>query len=299
MSKWHKSSEDDFHRANNHLSAVSSRKPSASIIYVDPAMARRVLAKNTRNRPISEAHVQRLMNEMESGRWQYNGEAIKWSIDDVLLDGQHRLTALSRLEDDFPAVPFLVVRNLSTETQNTMDQGRVRAAADQLVIDGLATDNGKVIAGAIRVYLEWTRGTLFTDRIGNRISNPEVVEWAHEHPVELDMLRDLACTQLKRVKARPSVTLATMLVLRMVDGEAQRVFAASLYSGTNLAPGSPILALRERLDRIKETKVAVSDRDMIGFFLLAWNAWRAGRPVTKLQMPKGGTWTRSNFPEAV
>lgn len=33
-------------------------KPSASIIYIDPPMARRVLEKNTRNRPISELHVQ-------------------------------------------------------------------------------------------------------------------------------------------------------------------------------------------------------------------------------------------------
>ncbi|SPX87637.1 hypothetical protein [Mycobacteroides abscessus] len=106
-------------------------KPSQSIIYVDPAMARRVLAKNTRNRPISETHVKRLMDEMRSGRWQYNGEGIKWSVDDVLLDGQHRLTALSRMPDDFPALPFLVVRGLPTASQDTMDQGRTRSAGDQ------------------------------------------------------------------------------------------------------------------------------------------------------------------------
>lgn len=104
-----------------HQLKMQIEKPSQSIIYVDPAMARRVLAKNTRNRPISETHVKRLMDEMRSGRWQYNGEAIKWSVDDVLLDGQHRLTALSRMPDDFPALPFLVVRGLPTASQDTMD----------------------------------------------------------------------------------------------------------------------------------------------------------------------------------
>ncbi|SDT87231.1 hypothetical protein SAMN04488548_12433 [Gordonia westfalica] len=114
MSNWQKTSEGDFHRKSQHLASVgvTPQKPSASTIFVDPAMARRVLAKNTHNRPIKESQVVRLMAEMTSGRWKYNGEAIKWSIDDVLLDGQHRLTALARMDDNFPAIPFLVVRGL-------------------------------------------------------------------------------------------------------------------------------------------------------------------------------------------
>ncbi|MGP3708532.1 hypothetical protein [Gordonia paraffinivorans] len=273
-------------------------KPTASIIYVDPQMARRVLAKNTRNRPIQEAHVRRLMNEMTSGRWQYNGEAIKWSVDDVLLDGQHRLTALSRMDDYFPAIPFLVVRNLPADAQNTMDQGRTRAAADQLVIDGLAGGEGsKIIAGAIRVYLDWERGNFFSNRTATRISNTEVVAWAHDHPIEMDMMRDIVCTSLRRVKCRPSVTLAVMLRLRMVDGEAQREFANALYTGANLQPGSPILVLRDRLDRIKEARLSTSDRDLVGFFVTAWNAWREGRTIVRLQRPHGGSWTKDSFPE--
>ncbi|SDT84116.1 hypothetical protein SAMN04488548_10623 [Gordonia westfalica] len=111
MSNWQKTSEGDFHRKSQHLASVgvTPQKPSASTIFVDPAMARRVLAKNTHNRPIKESQVVRLMAEMTSGRWKYNGEAIKWSIDDVLLDGQHRLTALARMDDNFPAIQSFVV----------------------------------------------------------------------------------------------------------------------------------------------------------------------------------------------
>ncbi|SDT83881.1 hypothetical protein [Gordonia westfalica] len=138
MSNWQKTSEGDFHRKSQHLASVgvTPQKPSASTIFVDPAMARRVLAKNTHNRPIKESQVVRLMAEMTSGRWKYNGEAIKWSIDDVLLDGQHRLTALARMDDNFPAIPFLVVRGLPADTQSTMDQGTTRTAGDQLVLEG-------------------------------------------------------------------------------------------------------------------------------------------------------------------
>lgn len=273
-------------------------KPSQSIILVSPEMARRVLSKNTRNRPISEVHVRKLMREMESGRWTYNGEAVKWSVDDVLLDGQHRLTALSRMPDDFEPLPFLVVRGLPASAQDTMDQGRVRQAGDQLAIDGLAGHNNKIISGAIRVHLMWESGGMFRDQVTNRVSNPEIVAWAREHPVEVAMLDDLADARLRRVKMRPSVTLATMLHFRMVDGEAQREFAELLYTGAGLEAGSPILTLRERLDRIKAQKIKTPDREFIAFMVITWNAWREGRSLGRLNRPKVGTWTADNFPEA-
>lgn len=275
-------------------------KPNQSIIYVDPAMARRVLAKNTRNRPISELHVQRLMAEMRAGRWQYNGEAIKWSVDDVLLDGQHRLTALSRMPDDFPAIPFLVVRGLPTKAQDTMDQGRKRSASDQLSLDGIINSgSSKVIAGAIRVYIEWSAGHLFTDRVANKVSNPHVIEWAEAHPTEIALMEQICVDRIRRVKCRPSLTLAVLFHLHLIDGEAARDFTRGLTTGVGLEAGNPILTLRERFERIREQKTIVSDRDYIAFFIVAWNAWRDGRKLSKFQRPAGGSWTRESFPKAV
>lgn len=274
-------------------------RPTASIIYIDPPMARRVLEKNTRNRPISELHVQRLLGEMKSGRWQYNGEAIKWSTDNVILDGQHRLTALSRLDDSF-SLPFLVVRGLPTSAQNTMDQGRTRTAGDQLNIDGLTEGaDSKIVAGAIRVYAQWMNGGLFGDVKVNRVGNPEVIEWAKDHPMEIAIMADiLRDNRVRRVKARPSLTLAVLLRLHLIDGQAAREFSEKLFSGVGLESGDPILTLRERLDRIRTQAFQTPDRDMIAFFLIAWNAWRSGRKMDKFQRPAGGTWTAEKFPVA-
>lgn len=276
-----------------------TEKPTATIIYVDPEMAQRVLAKNTRNRPISEMHVERLMGEMVSGRWKYNGEAIKWSVDDVLLDGQHRLTALSRMPKDFQAIPFLVVRGLPTGVQDTMDQGRTRSAGDQLSIDGLVGTNGKDFAAAIRVYIQWTSGGLFGDQKKATVSNPKVVEWAKNHSIEMSIMEDIWCEQMRRVKCRRSLVLAILLHFRLVDGEAAREFEAGLLTGAGLDEGNPILTLRERLDRIKTQGLKIPDRDYIAFFVMAWNAWRQGRTMTKFQRPHGGSWSPESFPQAV
>lgn len=281
---------------NNSRSHESSQ---SSTIYVDPPMARRFLERNVRNRPVSEASVSRLFNEMISGRWQYNGEAIKWSTDGVLLDGQHRLEALSRIPDDSFKIPFLVVQGLPNSAQDTMDQGRTRTAADQMAIDGLTGSDSKTIAGAIRIYLEWQNGIMFANRVINRIGNVEVVKWAHDHPFELSVMHELCGQKLRRVKCRPSLTVAVLFRFQMIDGEAAREFAEGLFTGAGLESGNPILTLRERLDRIKTQGLKISDRDLIAFFVMAWNAWREGRSLTKFQRPHGGSWERSNFPIAV
>ena len=210
--------------------------------------------------------------------------------------------ALPILPDDFPAIPFLVVRGLPTDVQDTMDQGRTRAASDQLVIDGVmpGTD-ARIVAGAIRVHLEWHRMTFFKKAgvLSNTVSNTEVVAWAHDHPLEVSLMGEIICTQMRRVKARPSVTLAVLLHFHLIDGEAAREFAAALYSGAGLGADSPILALRERLDRIRAQKTRLSDRDLIAYFIIAWNAWRLGRPLSRLQGPRGGSWTVGDFPKAI
>ena len=240
-----------------------------------------------------------LMREMEAGRWVYNGESVKWSVNDVLLDGQHRLTALSRMPDEFGPLPFLVVRGLPERSQNTMDQGRKRTASDQIAIDGLASEGTtRIVAGAIRVYIEWQEGRIFGDRVANRLSNPEIIEWAHQHPVQTQMLNDISTSAIRRIKARPSLVAAVMLMFREIDGESQRVFFDALATGAGLEDGNPILTLREHLQMLRDRKGSVTpDRELIAFFVMAWNKWREGASLRMIKRPVGGTWTRDNFPD--
>ncbi|SDU74979.1 hypothetical protein [Gordonia westfalica] len=71
-------------------------------------------------------------------------------------------------------------------------------------------------------------------KVASKISNPEVVAWAAEHPVEMAILQDLASQRLRRVKCRPSVTLAVLLQFRLI---AAKRLASSAKDSTQ-APGS-------------------------------------------------------------
>lgn len=279
--------------------ALNQNFPGTYTAFVSPADAREMLRKNVRNRPLSSYHIYQLKKEMESGRWEFNGESMKWSVDGTLLDGQHRLTALSQLPDSFGSIPILMVTGLPNDVQATMDQGKVRSAADQMTLSGLAPHDPAVVAAAIRIYVLWSEKSLFLDSTKSRATNTQVVAWASENPFELNLLSEIVKHKLRRVKCRPSVTAAAMLIFHLIDPDDAKRFMHSLVTGENLAAGDPVLTLRDRLDRLKEERRRLSDRDLLAFFFMAWNAWRGGRKLTRLQGPRSGSWTPETFPKPV
>ncbi|WP_157574610.1 hypothetical protein [Nocardia jejuensis] len=265
---------------------------SSQVIHVDSALARNWLERNPNNRPIRQSRVQQYYDDMVSGRWLFNGEAIKFGPDGELLDGQHRLHAIARTSG--MSFALLVVRGLSPDTQVTMDQGARRTPSDQLTISGITSHNMTLVAAALRVYMVWLEGNLFGDNRAS-ISTTKVVEFATAYP-ELVAITDRFTGVAKRLKARPAVACAVAVRLAEIDAAAANEFVRLWDSGAGLQFDSPILALRERLDSLRSTRVRTSDRDQIGLIVSAWNLWRRGRAVTKLQRPKGG-FTAENFPE--
>ncbi|MFD7841366.1 hypothetical protein ACFV4K_00300 [Nocardia sp. NPDC059764] len=276
---------------------VNSDQPGApmisQVIEIDAPMARRMLENNPNNRPVRQARVQQYYDDMVSGRWLFNGEAIKLGPDGELLDGQHRLQAIARTSGQ--KFPMLVVRGLSPDTQVTMDQGARRTPADQLTLTGIAGHNTTMVAAALRVYIPWLEGNLFGDFTRTAVSTTRIVEFATVYP-ETVALAERFTSVASRLKCRPAVACAALIRLTEIDEDAAAEFLRLWDSMIGLPAGSPILALRQRLDHLHTHKIRTSDRDQIGLIVAAWNLWRRGKSVSKLQRPKGG-FTAENFPE--
>ena len=71
-------------------------KITAKVETITPDIAKTMLGENVNNRRISHDNVNMFAREMRNGEWRFNGEAIKFSKDGRLLDGQHRLLAARR-----------------------------------------------------------------------------------------------------------------------------------------------------------------------------------------------------------
>jgi hypothetical protein len=117
----------------------------ASIVHITPAVAESYLTHNTKNRTLNKRHVSHLRDILEAGDMVMNGEAIIFSVDGTLLNGQHRLTACVESGVGFDA---LVINGIDMDAFKTIDGGRKRSTGDVLGIEGEMC--GRQLAAAIQ-----------------------------------------------------------------------------------------------------------------------------------------------------
>lgn len=266
-------------------------KITQSVVMVDQIVAKRWLDRNVKNRTVRQGAVARYRSDMESGRWVMTGDPIRFDVDGNLIDGQHRLIALSEIEG--LSLPFSVVRGLPRESQSFMDQGIKRTPGDQLTLRGLK--NGQAIAAAIKQFIAWDEEMLFRDtKVLQSITSPQIEAWVEDHPADVEFLTQIIHLT-KQNDARPAIAAAAAIGFARLDAQACLDFFTLLARGAGTA-GHPIVTLDKRLQRMRRESVVLPDRDVLALFIVAWNAWRQGKQVTKFQRPAGGRYTEDNFP---
>lgn len=270
---------------------VKSPRIDHSVVMVSSETAARWLKHTKRNRSLSEEVATRYATDMENGLWAFAADPIRFDADGHLIDGQHRLSALARLD---MTLPMLVVRGLPTDSQLVMDQGRKRTPGQQLGL--LGVKNSNVIASMVKVVIQYDNGLLFRDSsLSRSITAPVIQEYVSAHPDEVSFVQTIVDV-IRRVDAPPSVVGAFAIVAFREHGRDSADFLLQLDALVGMSEGHPIHTLDKRLRRIRRERVKVSSRDYLALFIQAFNAWREGRLITKFQRPRGGSWNVSNFP---
>ena len=100
------------------------------IVYVTPQMASDMLTHNAGNRRLRRSRIEGIKDSYARGEYIITHQGIAFSKSGKLLDGQHRLTAISEML--FGSYPMLVTTGLSEEAFKAMDVGVKRTAADAL-----------------------------------------------------------------------------------------------------------------------------------------------------------------------
>lgn len=246
------------------------------VMHITPATAKNWLSTNiNRNRPLSKPNLQMLERELREGRWKVNGEAIKFDINDQLIDGQHRLTAC--VNTGIP-IDSLVIMGIQPETFDTLDTGRSRGIADVLAINGVEAGGkyGKLAAG-IRTAIQLQQGTYV---LNGRVSNDEAIEWLHANPGITEFVNTGKMTR----RLLPSAVYIGMryLITQKHPVEAGQFFEL-FESGVGLTERSPIKALRDKLV-IQQGKAAkLRPLDITAMAIKAWNLFLSGRTTVNLR----------------
>jgi hypothetical protein len=251
------------------------------------------LSTQVRNRSTTETTVNTYRADMRGGRWTFTAEAIKFDWYGHLIDGQHRLEALAGTLGDKEEViiEVLVIRGMDPASQAAMDQGRRRQAGQQLDMQGYK--NGMYLASVARTCHAIDEGHIWKAIRNSQMSNTAVEQWVAEHRAEMDLANNYH-SGIRKIGAQPKISGAMLIQFARKDQRAAEEFFDFMCTGANLEPGSPILALRERFAKSQRTRERLSDRDTMGFYIQAWNAWRRGGRLHRIQRPKE-EWTQRHF----
>lgn len=210
--------------------------PKASWQELDKEIAEQMLGKLEPNRRLISNHVQFLAREMSEGRWQVNGDTIRFS-GDRLLDGQHRLHALIQADIKIWA---LVVEEIPQTAFSTIDTGRMRGAGDVLSIAGYRT-SPFLMAAVCRFLWYYDHG--FPLETSLRVSNEEILTTAKNNP----SIQFFAEYMLKYKNMCYSTTVTAMVMISRKVGRKTAVeFAEKFLTGAELGLNDPIRFFREK-----------------------------------------------------
>ena len=282
---------------------MSKQKQYAEYMEVTQTLAVAWLEKNTINRAIKDPHVQAITEAIRQGTFRGdNGETIKISPEGKVLDGQHRLWAVVEANH---SIRTWVVFNVPEDSFPTIDLVIPRSANDAITVEGKTTGQeflyGSILSAAAKYYYRYLHEGLkdMLINVGSerrRVSNQEVLEVIRNHQEIVDSSIFIGPLRyVKGIKKSKFIFLHTILAKK--DTSMANHFMEKLYTGEDLAKGSPILTLRNKLLNLKQTTGLINghrlDLFLIVITIKAWNAYREGRKAQVL------SWGETEAPPTV
>lgn len=270
---------------------------AAHIVTLTPEDATQLLARNFKNRTVKVTPVNKLVTDIMNGDFSFNGASVVLSPAGRVLDGQHRLLACSTAGKPIRTV---IVTGVEDETQSDMDSGTARSFADYLRMQG-ETDVLQLAATVfgIQEYILGDRGGKTVSK--GKVTNSTSKVFLNENPDMRDLCHEAYLTA-KRIPGLTGKQISQMIWAfdRLGDDECvndRKVFFQKLISGVGLDEGSPILALRNLLQKELKSKTKYDDSYRFALACKAWNAYRESRTMAQLSI-RGGA-NPESFPEPI
>lgn len=272
-------------------------EPTSQYEYISPEIAAEMLKKNIKNnRPFASGTTWKKYAEyMKAGLWDdYNGETIKVTSDGHIIDGQNRLMAIIK---SGVTRRFLVVRGVKEESMVNIDMGKPRTAGNQLHFAGIP--NSTTAAAAVQTYFNLKNGIYYalacvatkgSGRGGGgiaynagspqrRLHPEEIIEIYNSNPTKWAFFISHFRVKCVAIETTSNIAALWAFLSDINEGDAFNFFSG-LVSGSDLAEGSPILALRNRLILAKNSRAYyLTPGERYFAYVTAWNAYRKGKEI--------------------
>lgn len=256
-----------------------NRPPSTGTFelkFVTPDHAAQLLGRNVSNRSLADRFVANLASDMTDNRWMLTHEAICVGSDGVLIDGQHRLSAIVT---SGVGQWLWVASGFPPETRTHVDLGRVRSVGDVLTLNG--STNANVLAASARLALLWEEYPAHVWTATTSIPRSAVVEYATNNLAALESVVDLGriITARAPLLTRAASTAGLFIITqRTACPDLIDEFCDGVSNGVGLSSGDPRLALRNR-GAITTEKSQWRTQSALAVLLKTWNAYARDEEV--------------------
>lgn len=266
------------------MARTAGRSITTDVVRVTPAQAREWLENNHVNRNQRPKVIAAYKRDMEQGRWQFTGEAIKISRTGFLIDGQHRLMALAETEG-VRGIDMLVVSGLPDDVQSLIDQGVPRSIRDALTLEHGHIKNITVVAGIARwMVLQPKVGpTMNPSVMRNKVTAAEALDAFGQAPSYIIEAGYWAQSLRRRFLGSPTAIGYTFAQLGMVDYSATEDFFEgirdmnwSLQFGLH-DPRKAAMTKLQQMHVDENVKTSIETGVItVSVLTRAWNHWRKG-----------------------
>lgn len=217
-------------------------------MYVTPEIAEKMLAVNTNNRPLSKNILTAYSRDLKAGKWTESTDAVAIGADNVLYNGQHRLTAIVQTG---VAVWLLVATGVPPESRMTMDAGWKRSAGANYLMQ----------TGEHNAQRLFETTTAIAVLVKNRLSftNNEKYDLFAKHETAIRWTE----TVFKASRGNPLVTAPVRAGFAVAYGACPddvAPFCDRFLSGVGLQERDPALVLRNSLISFSATKNSLTNR---------------------------------------
>jgi hypothetical protein len=255
-----------------------AKRVKTTVMEVTPEQAEKWLKGADQNRALRDSRIFRYARDMEAGRWRVTNQAIALDEGGRLLDGQHRLHAITLAK-----VPVMmsVTRGVSKDAVSVIDEGLPRTPADALAFLGVPSTTSH--AAALIFIWKALSGRLF----GRLTPSRQELMALHD-----DLGREVEGSVREAMPSRSTmfvpgsmVTGMRVVCRRINKAKADGFFEAFLHVH-ELEKNHPVRVLNTRFAenrgaRLKR-RLVLTKQEQYALVIRAWNAYYTGEAPTRL-----------------
>lgn len=257
----------------------------ARVETITPSLAAEYLAHNKVNRPLNKRTVDFYAAQMCKGQWKVNGEAICFTKEGNMVNGQHRLNAIIKYGHP---VDILVVRNCDEDVLPTYDSGRKRKSSDVFYLNGVKnyTNISAAVNKYMRMHVDLSFAVTTSLTTYKQISNADLITEYRTSPALYDEAVSFAtkCYDKLRILTISEGAGLYVYLIKDIghDTETVKTFFRMLFFNEDVT-NKTVSLLREKLinDRISRKRMTAKYKSMLT--VKAWNAYIQGRELSLLK----------------